>query len=756
MRKNQKIWIILAIAQFLLAACSETKFLRPGQYLFEGARIEIQKSDSIGKKERAEIKEELKDLVRPVPNTSVLGIKYKLLVYNITDTPKRKGLSYWLKNKVGEPPVLASMSAMEKTRAVMQNRLENRGFFRDTVILDTLVRGRKITAMYRAELGVQYRIRHVEYPGDSSVITQQIQNIIKKPLLKAGDPYNLDVIKQERNRIDTRLKQRGFYYFNPEYILIRVDSTVGNHQVDLTVLIKRSTPEKARKQYYINNLTVFADYDIHTDTTESVAKAVNMDGIRIVDPDNTFKPDLFPRTLVFKPGELYNRKDHDLSLNRLINLGVFKFVKVRFEDADSVAGNKLNAYYYLTPTEKKSIRFEVSGLTKSNNSNGGQVSVTWRHRNFFRGAELFTASIYGGIERQFLTQDQRIRTNQAGIQLNLYYPKLIPRLTAPAVGAYMPKTKISLGYEYYERTTQYALNSLNASFGYVWKETVEKEHALNILCISYVQPSQITPAFQAELDTNITLARSIERQFIIGPNYNFNINTLLRHNNNPNNFYFNANIDLSSNLLGIVTGANLAENNQKKIFNTPFSQYIRGEVDFRHYLNFSKNTVLVSRITGGLGYSYGNSLTMPFVKEFFAGGANDIRAFRSRSLGPGSYFAGYADTSFLPDQPGDIKMEMNAELRFKLFSYFRWAFFADAGNIWTLRLDTTRPGSMFTSDFLEQIAVGVGTGLRVDISILILRLDLGVPVREPWLPPKNRWVFDTQHMVWNFAIGYPF
>jgi len=249
---------------------------------------------------------------------------------------------------------------------------------------------------------------------------------------------------------------------------------------------------------------------------------------------------------------------------------------------------------------------------------------------------------------------------------------------------------------------------------------------------------------------------SIERQFIIGPNYNFNINTQNRSNLRKNNFYFNANLDLSANVLGLVSGANVEKGNQKKIFDVPYSQYIRTELDFRHYLSFSKTFTLVSRLTGGLGYSYGNSLTMPFVKEFFAGGANDLRAFRSRSLGPGSFYAGNRDTAFLPDQPGDIKLEMNAEIRFKLFSVFRWAFFADAGNIWTLRTDTARPGSKFTNKFLQQVAVGVGTGLRVDISIIILRLDLGVPVREPYRPQGNQWVFDTKNMVWNFAIGYPF
>jgi outer membrane protein assembly factor BamA len=320
----------------------------------------------------------------------------------------------------------------------------------------------------------------------------------------------------------------------------------------------------------------------------------------------------------------------------------------------------------------------------------------------------------------------------------------------------MPKTKFSIGYEYFDQSAEYTLNSFKASIGYVWKESVTKEHTLEIFRVNLENPTRISPAYQLQLDTNVVLARSIEKTFIIGPTYNFNLNTQLRQNHNKNNFYFNGNIDLSSNILGILSGADVSREKQKTILNVPYSQYIRGEIDFRHYLSFSQYTVLVSRITGGAGYAYGNSYTMPFVKEFFAGGANDIRAFRSRSLGPGSFYAGNRDTAFIPDQPGDIKMEMNAEFRFKLFSIFRWAFFVDAGNTWTFKYDSSRVGSQFTGNWLNQVAVGVGTGLRLDISILLLRLDLGIPVREPYLAAQNKWVFDTKNTVLNFAIGYPF
>jgi outer membrane protein insertion porin family len=751
----KKVWLFIFFPLFFYS-CSETRSLEEGQYLYDGAKINIKATPPLSRSNRNQIKLELNNMLRPKPNGRFLGIRVKLLLYNLAGTPKGKGLRYWIRNKLGEPPVLASYSAMEKNREVLQNRLENRGFFKDTVILDTIYKGRKLDARYTAVVGKQYTIRNVVYPSDTDTLSRSISRMSRGSLLKKGEPYNLDVIKNERSRIDTRLKQKGFYYFRADDLLIRADSTIPGNQVDMTLIIKKTTPQEAFEIYHIKDVVIFADYNAHLDTSVNVAVLPKFQGYIIIDSAKLFKPQIFTRALVFKPGDIYNRHDHDLSLNRLISLGVFKFVKIRFDESDT-ANDNLNAYYYLTPTEKKSIRFEVSGLTQSNDANGGQVSVNWRNRNFLRGAELLTTTAYAGYLRQNLGKGQFTNTTKFGIDVSLFLPRIIGPVQFQTNSSFMPKTKISVGYEYFNQSGEYTLNSVKASFGYVWKETLTKEHTLELIRINLVNPTNIDPAYQLQLDTNIVLARSLEKTFIIGPTYNYNFNSNLKPNRNKNNFYFNGNLDLSMNAIGILSHADVSKTGvQKTIFNVPYSQYIRGEIDFRHYLSFSQTTVLASRFNAGLGYAYGNSYTMPFVKEFFAGGANDIRAFRSRSLGPGSYYAGSRDTVFYTDQPGDIKLELNTELRFKLFSVVRWAFFVDAGNTWTLRYDSSRVGSQFSNNWLNQVAVGVGTGIRLDISILLLRLDYGIPVREPWLPPGTQWIFDTKNGVINFAIGYPF
>lgn len=763
---NFKQLILFSFIAIIVASCSNTKNLGANQNLFIGSEEKIKSTEKISSSKRKTLESEMHTLVRPKPNSTVLGVRFKLTVFNMVKEPKKqKGLKHWLKYKVGEPPVIASASALEKNRQVIQNHLDNRGYFRDSVVMDTSIKNKKLKVTYTALIDEQYTIRNVSYPSDSSVLAQTIRQKAmgrkkQRTLLKPNNPYDLDVIKDERTRIDSRLKENGFFYFGPDYLLANVDSTVGKHKVDIDVRVKPETPPYARLPYSIKDVYVFADYDINSDTGLIGAKKYL--GYTIIDPDKKFNPEIFGRTLVFKPGDIYNRTDHNLSLNRLITLGVYKFVKVRFEPADSA--QKLNAFYYLTPTNEKSIRFQVSALTKTNNATGGEFVVNWRNRNLFKGAELLVVSANAGFEKQ-VSAGIRVNTLTYGIGADLFVPRIIAPFKLNTSSAFVPQTKFSLSYSFYNRTTEYVLNSAKAGYGYVWKDNIKNEHELTLFNINYVRPTNITDSFQAKIDTNLTLARSIERQFILGTIYNYNYNTNAKPNFHRNNFYFNGNVDVSGNLLGLITGADVKKGDTAKIFGQPFTQYVRLEGDVRYYRRLGNQFRSFNvRLNTGVGLAYGNNYTMPFVKEFFAGGVSDLRGFRARTLGPGSYYAGNPKEVLVYDQPGDIKLLLTAEYRAKLFSILRYALFTDAGNIWTLKEDPYRPGSKFTSNFLQQVAIDVGAGLRVDISLLVLRLDIAVPVRLPYLPDGQRgnkldfgdpdW--RKNNIVWNLAIGYPF
>ncbi len=771
MQLNLKIFLFLFI--LIVSACNITKNVPENDTLYKGSTLELVNLVDTMQLNKKNLKEELNGLIKIKPNSNILGLPYKLIIYNWAGTPTGKGLRYWLKNSVGEPPVLGSTINFEKSRDIIENRLENRGYFQSEVKVDTIKKEKDLRVVYTAKLHPVYTIRKIQYHFDSStVIGRDIIELGQSTILKTGTNYDLDQIKLERNRIDAGLKERGMFFFSADYLIMDVDSALGNNQVDIVCRFKRETPKKAKQDYHIGNIFVFADYKNDTDTTANnvLNNATLFEGYHIYDPLKRVKPKVFTRSLAVKSGDIYSRELHNQSLKHLVSLGMYKFVNARYQEADTSANPKLNVYYYLTASKDKSLRVEVSGLTKSNNSAGTEVSLTWRHRNFFHGAEQFSAKIYGGLEKQVSTQQPTVTTNRFGVEFNLLSPRIIAPFKVNKItkGGFTPQTKTTLLYEYFARNTQYTLNSAKLSYGYIWKSDIRQEHRLDIFSMNLVRPTYISPEYQQRLDTNITLARSIEKQFIVGPNYNYNYNTQIKSNQNRHNYFINANIDLSGNAMGIISGADLSKGKQKTLFGIPYSQYIRTELEFRHYLRINKSNILATRILGGIGYAYGNSELLPFVKAFFAGGTNDIRAFRARSIGPGTFYAGNASSStvILPEQPADIKMEFNSELRTKLFSVLYGALFVDAGNIWTMKADTSRPGSKFSSNFMKEMAVGTGIGLRIDVNFFVLRFDFAMPIRKPFLPDGKRWVLNEidlgsaewrrQNLVFNLAIGYPF
>lgn len=764
MNKNNLLYIIFL--GILVSSCSNTRFLAEGDLLYTGAKITVEGKD-ISKKERKALQNALKEVVRPKPNSSILGLKPKLYIYNLAGIPKKeKGLRYWLRTKVGEAPVLYSRVDLEYNKSLLQNFSENNGYFNTRTSADSTRHGKKATAEYIVKPGKQYKIREITFPTDSSVVAAAVRNTSERTLLKKQDGYSLAVIKEERNRIDARLKEKGFFYFNPDYLKVQVDTTVADHQVDLIVRVKDETPKRAETPYKINKIIVYPNYSIGSDSIKTDVNAVQKyNDLTIIDPENLFKPRIFDRALYFKKNDLYNRTDHNLSLNRLVNLGTFKFVKNQFTASDTT-GNYLDAYYYLTPLPKKSIRLETLAKTNSANYTGTEVNLNWSNRNAFRGAELLTISAFGGVEVQVSGLNNGFNVYRFGTQADLVWPRLVVPFKVHTPRGFVPKTKATIGYEFQNRIKLYSLQTFKGSFGYLWKESEQKEHVLNVAEITYASPKNVTPLYQEQIAANESLGKVIEKQLIFGPTYSYTFtNTLQKRKKNT--FYYKGTIDLAGNIAGLASGANLQKGDTIKLFGVPFSQFIKIENDFRHYHKLGPDSQIVSRIIAGAGFAYGNSREMPFIKQFFIGGTNSLRAFRARSIGPGSFDGASTNTTtFLPDQSGDLKLEFNTEYRAKIYNLVKGALFLDAGNIWLLNENPDKPGAKFSKKFMSEIAVGAGAGLRFDFSFLILRTDLAFPLRKPYLPQGNRWVLDQidfgngtwrkENLIFNLAIGYPF
>lgn len=783
--------ILIFFIALVLSSCSNTKHLPAGETLYVGNKVKV-KDAEVPKRERKTIAKDLSDAVRPKPNTKTLGIRLKLTIYNLAGEPKKqKGLKYWLRNKVGEPPVLGSQFDIETNKKLMVNILENRGFFYPDVTGTEKTKNRKTKAFFEVLTGKQYKMRNIEFVSYSDRVSDDMVLQKDATLLKTGVAYNLDLIKGERDRIDRRMKEIGYYYFKSDYILAQVDSTVGNNQVDIYIKVKDNIAPEARKPYYINDVFIYPVYRTGgntrrsrnaknlpaTDSTRRQARTGIGMANRVQDTffykryyiignkirnKERYKPFIFTQAMQFSPGDIYNRTEQNISLNRLINMGTFKFVKNDFEPVDT---NKLNVFYYLTPYPKKALRVEVGGLTKNDSRVGSQISLSWRNRNTLRGAELFVIKGTAGFETQYGGLIRRPNTYQFGFEPSLTIPRfVIPFFDPKASSMFVPRTIIRTGYDLMIRQKLYRLNSFRGSYGYTWKEDIRKEHQLFPINITYVK----TDTLNKDTVFSINYNNLIFNGLIIGPTYQYTYNS--RGNGAPNrdDYYFDGLIDLSGNILGLAQNASVNDGNPPKtIFGAAYAQYIKLQSDLRYYRNYgvSPNALWANRLIMGLGVPYGNSSQLPNVKQFFSGGNSSLRGFPSRLVGPGTFNYRLSDSRFI-ETSGDIKLEVNTELRFPIIGFLNGAVFVDAGNIWTYRDSKLFPGAKFTKDFYKEIAVSTGFGVRFDFKILVLRLDLGFPLRKPWLPEEDRWVFSgikplepewrRENLILNLGIGYPF
>jgi outer membrane protein assembly factor BamA len=748
---------IAVLIVLILASCSATKKVPAGDALYTGATIKLD-GPNLSASKKKELREDLSSLTRPRPNKKLFGIPFNLFFYNI-------GL---FKKKLGEPPVLLSQLNLENNTKILRSSLENKGYFHATVEGDTVVKRKKAHATYTIQTGNQYIIAAVQFPQDTSVLEQKIRETADKTFLKPGEPFNLSLIKGERERIDAYLKERGFFFFNSDFIIVQADSTIGDNKVNLYLKVKPTTPNVARHTYQINDVFIYANYRLQTpamDTLKSQAKFYK--GYYVVDTRKRYNPRMFDHAMQFDPGDVYNRTDHNKSISRLVNMNIFKFVKNRFETVPGVDSPKLNAFYYLTPLPKKSIRAEINASTKSNNMTGSSITVGWRNRNTFRGGEILSIDATGGFEVQYSGQNQGYNTFTVGAEANLSFPRfVIPFITKNTKGGYMPKTNITLGYEILQKQKLYTMQSFEAAFGYAWKENLIKEHQFNPINITYVQPLEITQLYIDSSAKNPTLLKATEKQFILGMNYNYIYNELSSKPPMSSGQYFFGSVDLSGNLAGLIMGADTKEGQTKSILNAPFSQYVKLESEYRYYMKIVPDKmVLANRAIVGVGFPWGNSTALPYIKQFFSGGTSSLRGFRSRSVGPGTY-KDTITTGILPDQSGDIKLELNTEFRAKLSGFIHGAVFIDAGNIWLFNTDTLKRGAKFSKEFINELAVSAGVGLRFDISFFVIRLDVAMPFRVPSNPKGERWVFNKidfgssnwrgQNIIYNLGIGYPF
>ncbi len=735
-------------------------------------------------KAKSKIKELLYTNINPKPNTSILGMRPGLWFYYVAGNPKKKGLRMFIKNKMGQAPVYMSDIDPDKTTDLLKGHLVNNGYFHSRVESKTEIKGKKGKVRFTAYVQRPYRFRNITTPTIDTLFTN-IDSLKKDSFVKKGQRYNLERLQAEHERLEEALENLGFYYFDDRHLIYEADSTVGKRQVDLKLMLEPGVPEKARRVYHIRKVNIFPDFTLSIDTTIlRNADTTRIDGFNYISRENLFRPKAITDVIAVKPGRIYRRIDREYTLSHLMTLGAFKFVNIKYAEV-SGDSNLLDANIYMTPFLKKSIRAEFQTTSKSNNFVGPGLSVTFTNRNALRGSERLELTLNSGYEVQISRkQTSPLNALEIGGEARLVMPRFITpfKKNYPAK-KYLPTTEVALGSRIQQRLGFFTLNSLNLSYGYTWKENTLKNHEFYPVDINFVQLGNTSEDFNRLLEQNRFLKRSFENQFIPGARYSYTINTQVseRHNEKfrerkfePSQFFFNGRVDIAGNLLQLLKGNSFerekAGAEEARIFGSPYSQFVKGEIDFRHYLQLGENSKLVTRINPGVGYAYGNSLMMPYIKQFTVGGSTSIRAFPARSLGPGTYNvqedADSENNKLFVDQRGDLKLEANAEYRYDISKTIKTAVFIDAGNIWLLNEDSTRIGGKFEKkDFIKELAVGTGAGVRLDFNFFIVRFDLAFPLRKPWLD-GNRWVFDEidlgsrrwrrENLILNIAIGYPF
>ncbi len=742
------MWVV-----FLFSACNNTKHLPENEALYVGAKVQFIADHTIEKE--SEILEEIDEVIKPEPNRKIFGMRPALWIHNQVKEPeKEKGLKFWLKYKLGKPPVVMSDVRPHSVSRLIENRLYNHGYFNNLVNFEVDSTGyKKARIIYSATLDRPYRLDTILFENrDTTILGNEIIEAQNETLLKSGNRYSLSTFQDERNRIDRTLKDSGYYYFNTDHLYITADTTIGNKKMNVFLSPAANIPPEAELVYSLRRIRVYTNYQLgDEDRMSTGADSAIYNQIEFYSDTavNYFRPKALERSIFLESGEKYSREKHELTLNRLMGLGAFKFADIRFSQTGDSLSGLLDADIYLTPMDKKNIRAELEMVSKSNNFTGPRLTASWLNRNIFGGAELLKIDLSGGVETQLGGISEGSTSSdffsyQLGVGAELQVPRFLTPFRLRYNSRFVPKTNIRARYELVKRVQYFQLNSVTTSFGYTWKPNLSIQHELNPVAITFTQLTQITPAFEQLMEENPFLENSFAEQFILGPEYQFTYNDQ-EQSNLRNNIYFIGGADVS---------------NPAGVLGKVFSTYSRFTADFRYYFQLGKKSKLASRVYAGVGIPYGHSRQLPYVKQFFAGGPNGVRAFRARTLGPGTYKIDEEKvaTGFL-DQNGDLKLEFNLEYRFDIYGFLKGAVFVDAGNIWLMNENPSQPGAAFNQEtFLNELAVGGGLGLRMDFSFFVLRLDMAVPLRKPYLPADERWVKDItkERPVLNIAIGYPF
>jgi outer membrane protein assembly factor BamA len=766
--------VFCAVIAFVSMSCNPTKYVGEDESLLSRSYVVLNKKDGIARSE-------IESYIRQKPNKRIFGARFHLGLYNLSNIEKDNRFHEWLR-EIGEEPVIYDEFSTDQSVKQIKSFMASKGYF-DSEVSDTVrTESGESKVFYKVDLKEPYTIKNIDYDFQDSVIHELFNFDAVNSLIETGQPYDEVLLKNERTRFTRVVRDQGFYAFSEDNIFFRIDSTAGNREVSLVYEVRgaarldssNNIVQANHNQYLIRNIYVYPEFVLKNflengDNYSRGLDTVFYQGVYFIVPRDKkpeVKYDLILQTLYVRPDMPYSVTNTEQTESHLLALRLYRLVHIFFNEVSSPSENgnepmELDCVIQLTLNNKQSYKIELEGTNTAGDLGGG-LSLTYQNNNLFRGAEQFYLTLKGSYE--VITQQEAMKnTQEYGVETSLKWPKFI--MTYPSkkniVQKFNPSTSFSGAYNF-QNMPLYSRTMGNASFGYDWTKKPYSTYKLSPLQLNVINVLRIDSAFKSRIERSPYLASAYTDVVILGGafSYVFTNQSVKRSNDY---LFVRFNLETSGNLLATF-GDKLGlkrEGEKFNVFGQPFAQYVKADVDLRYNIRFDDVSSMAYRLFFGAGVPYGNSNAMPFEKQYFGGGANGIRAWQARTLGPGSYLSN--ESGFL-NQTGDIKIEANAEYRYKLFWILEGALFLDAGNIWSIYSDESRQGSQFKLDkFYDDIAVGSGIGLRFDMNFVMIRTDMGVKLRDPAIVDGSKWII-TSSRPYNFkndvtfviAIGYPF
>lgn len=764
-----RTYIFTIIISLLLGGCSVGKFIPEGQYLLDEVHISSDNS---------EIKSsEMYSYVRQKPNSKWFSlVKLPMYIYCASGKDSTKWINRFLR-RIGDAPRIYDRSVAEETRLQILGAVQNKGYLSAQVSLEERKKKNKLNAYYKVSSGKPYMISSVNYNVEDYVIRGLLMNDSVKSGLKEGMRFNVNMLEEERNKIAQYLLNRGYYRFNKDYITFQADTVRGTYKIDLTMNISLSSNRgestgSLHRQYEIRSVNYILDGDnAYAANESSTVDTIQYDGINILYDDKLFlRPGVIASHNRIVPGKLYSNRDVMSTYSSLSRLGILKYSNIRFVEHLDNDSAYLDAYVSLSKNKNKTLSFQVEG-TNSAGDLGAAASVTYTHRNLFKGSETFNIKVRGAYEA--VTGLEGYSNNnytEYGVETSLEFPEfMFPFLKSDFKKSVNAKSQVSAKYNWQIRP-EFERILASAAWSYRWNSRRRASHRLDVLDINYIYMPYRSKTFIEYLnymdEINPLLRYSYEDLFIVRLVYTYTYNSAgvsTQQTAKKSSYSIRFNIEESGNLIygfSKLIHGKPSDGESFRMGNISFAQYVKTDFDYAKNIMIDDRNAVVFHIGTGIAIPYGNSKSLPFEKLYFSGGANSVRGWSVRSLGPGGYRGASGSLDYV-NHTGDIKLDMNVEYRTHLFWKLNAAAFIDAGNVWTLKnrySDST--GQFAFNRFYKEIAVSYGLGIRFDLDFLILRFDGGMKAVNPMGSGIERFpliVPDfSRDFAFHFAVGYPF